>query len=102
MKILKLYILLISFTLFSCGVKVNHNYSLDISKSNEYLNNGNIINLAINNPSNNLLTDLTFSIDDIKIETKHVLNNKLGVNTLRASFKVNNEIFIVQKDISIY
>ena len=102
MKILKLYIIFILFILFSCGIKVNHNYSLDISKSNEYLNNGNIINLAINNPSNNLLTDLTFSIDDIKIETKHVLNNKLGVNTLRASFKVNNEIFIVQKDIIIY
>jgi|TARA_B100000780_G_scaffold159403_1_gene111407 glutamine cyclotransferase len=99
MRIINLFILL---TISSCGVNVNHNYSIDISKTNEYLNNGNIINLVINNPSENALSDLIFSIDSVEISPKYVLNNKLGVNTIKASFKVDDENFIIQKNIIIY
>ena len=99
MRIIKLLIFL---TLFSCGIKVNNNYSLNISKTKDYLNNGSIIGLTINNPSNNILTDLSYSIGNTKIDSKYVLNNKLGVNTIKASFNVNNESFIIQKDIVIY
>ncbi|KRO87681.1 MAG: glutamine cyclotransferase, partial [Cryomorphaceae bacterium BACL29 MAG-121220-bin8] len=64
--------------------------------------NGNIIDLVINNPTNNTLTDLIFSIDNVKISPNYVLNNELGVNTIKASFKVNDENFIIQKNIIIY
>ena len=102
MRVIKLYVLLIIITLISCDVNVSHDYSIHISKTNEYLNNGNIIDLVINNPTNNTLTDLIFSIDNVKISPNYVLNNELGVNTIKASFKVNDENFIIQKNIIIY
>ena len=38
----------------------------------------------------------------MEISPKYVLNNKLGVNTIKASFKVDDENFIIQKNIIIY
>ncbi|MBT7553955.1 MAG: glutaminyl-peptide cyclotransferase, partial [Flavobacteriaceae bacterium] len=102
MRNFKLYTLLISFIFLSCGIKVNHDYSISISKTNQYLNNGDSIDITIDNPSKNTITDLSYSINSNKINSKHVLNNNLGVNTIKASFKVNNENFIIQKDIIIY
>lgn len=102
MRNFKLYTLLISFIFLSCGIKVNHDYSISISKTNQYLNNGDSIDITIGNPSKNIITDLSYSINSNKINSKHVLNNNLGVNTIKASFKVNNENFIIQKDIIIY
>ena len=102
MRNFKLYTLLISFIFLSCGIKVNHDYSISISKTNQYLNNGDSIDITIDNPSKNIITDLSYSINSNNINSKHVLNNNLGVNTIKASFKVNNENFIIQKDIIIY
>ena len=37
MRNFKLYTLLISFIFLSCGIKVNHDYSISISKTNQYI-----------------------------------------------------------------
>ena len=98
MRNFKLYTLLISFIFLSCGIKVNHDYSISISKTNQYLNNGDSIDITIDNPSKNIITDLNYSINSNKINSKHILNNNLGVNTVKASFKVNDENFIISED----
>ena len=98
----KILLFIFSFTIISCGIKVNTTYSLKISKNSDFLKNGDIIDLFINNPKNDKIEDVQFKINDSIITKQYILNNKLGKNKIEASFYVNNQKYTVNKEIIIF
>lgn len=98
----KILLFIFSFTIISCGIKVNTTYSLKISKNSDFLKNGDTIDLFINNPKNDKIEDVQFKINDSTITKQYILNNKLGKNKIEASFYVNNQKYTVNEEIIIF
>ena len=99
---INLLILVLTLTLFSCGTKPNPQYSLEISKSSDFLKNGDNIKLILNNPINEDIKNIQFKINDSSIGSEYILNNKLGINEIQVSFEVNNKTYNLNKDLTIF
>ena len=99
---INLLILVLTLTLFSCGTKPNPQYSLEISKSSDFLKNGDKIKLILNNPINEDIKNIQFKINDSLIGSEYILNNKLGINEIEVSFEVNNKTYNLNKDLTIF
>lgn len=99
---INLLILVLTLTLFSCGTKPNPHYSLEISKSSDFLKNGDKIKLILNNPINEDIKNIKFKINDSLIGSEYILNNKLGINEIEVSFEVNNKTYNLNKDLTIF
>ena len=78
MNFVKILIFTFLFTIISCGTKPNPQYSLKITKSSDFLKNGERINIHINNPKKHKLENIQFKINDSLINSAYTLNNKLG------------------------
>ena len=68
---INLLILVLTLTLFSCGTKPNPQYSLEISKSSDFLKNGDKIKLILNNPINEDIKNIKFKINDSLIAVSY-------------------------------
>ena len=102
MNFVKILIFTFLFTIISCETKVKPGYSLKITKSSDFLKNGEEINLSINNPKKNKLENIQFKINDSLIDSTYTLNNKLGKNQVQVSFSVDNKNFTLTKEIIIF
>ena len=102
MNFVKILIITFSFTMISCGTDPNPQYSLKITKSSDFLKNGQKINLLINNPKKHKLENIQFKINDSLIDNQYTLNNKLGKNKIQASFLVDNKSFTINNEIIIF
>lgn len=97
-----LLLIIFSFSNISCGTKTNPEFKIEITKKSDFLKNGDIIKLRINNPTNYDLKNIQFKINDSLIDSNYVLNNKLGKNNIQATFKFDENIQIVNKEITIF
>ena len=102
MNFVKILIFTFLFTIISCETKVKPGYSLKITKSSDFLKNGEEINLFINNPKKHKLEKIQFKINDSLIDSTYTLNNKLGKNQVQVSFSVDNKNFTLTKEIIIF
>ena len=98
----KLSSLIIFLVLSSCGSTTKEYFNIDIIKTKEYLKNKDQIEFYINNPSNKIITNLEFKINNNLVISPFVLNNKLGKNTLKASFSVGEKKYILNKEFVVY
>ena len=97
-----LLLIIFSFSNISCGTKTNPEFKIEITTKSDFLKNGDIIKLRINNPTNYDLKNIQFKINDSLIDSNYVLNNKLGKNNIQATFKFDENIQIVNKEITIF
>ena len=102
MNFIKILIFTFLFTIISCETNNKPGYSLKITKSSDFLKNGEEINLSINNPKKNKLEKIQFKINDSLIDSTYTLNNKLGKNQIQVSFSVDNKNFTLTKEIIIF
>ena len=96
------FVLLFSLILFSCGSNQKINFNININNNKEFLNNGDIIEFSIPNFSNSEIYDLEFSLDEEVVKTPYKLNNRLGKNILKASFKHDEKDYTISKEFTIY
>jgi len=102
MNFVKILIVAFSFIMISCGTKPNPQYSLKITKSSDFLKNGEKINIHINNPKKHKLEKIQFKINNSLINSTYTLNNKLGTNQIQVSFLADNKNFTLTKEIIIF
>ena len=102
MNFVKILIFTYLFTIISCDTKSNPHYSLKITKSSDFLKNGEKINIHINNPKKNKLEKIQFKINDSIINSTYTLNNKLGKNQIQVSFLADNKNYSLTKEIIIF
>ena len=102
MNFVKILIFTFLFTITSCGTKPNPQYSLKITKSSDFLKNGEKINIHINNPKKHKLEKIQFKINDSIINSTYILNNKLGKNQIQVSFLADNKNYSLTKEIIIF
>ena len=102
MNFVKILIFTFLFTIISCGTKPNPQYSLNITKSSDFLKNGEKINIHINNPKKHKLEKIQFKINDSIINSTYTLNNKLGKNQIQVSFLADNKNYSLTKEIIIF
>ncbi len=102
MKIIRSYSIILFLFIYSCGTNVNSDYSIIISKKSQFSKNGDKISLKIKNPSNKKIENLEFKINNVPIKDEYILNNKLGVNTIYASFTINEKAINLSKDLTIF
>ena len=102
MNFVKILIFIFLFTIISCGTKPNPQYSLNITKSSDFLKNGEKINIHINNPKKHKLEKIQFKINDSIINSTYTLNNKLGKNQIQVSFLADNKNYSLTKEIIIF
>jgi len=92
----------IIFTLLSCGSNPKVDFKLNIISKSDFLKNGDQIEFSVVNVNNEDLSNLEFTIENNIISSPYILNNKLGVNTLNASFYFKEKKYTVKKDFNIY
>jgi glutamine cyclotransferase len=102
MNFVKILIVAFSFIMISCGTKPNPQYSLKITKSSDFLKNGEKIKIHINNPKKQKLENVQFKINDSLINSTYTLNNKLGKNQIQVSFLADNKNYSLTKEIIIF
>ena len=102
MNFVKILIFTFLFTITSCGTKPNPQYSLKITKSSDFLKNGEKINIHINNPKKHKLEKIQFKINDSIINSTYTLNNKLGKNQIQVSFLADNKNYSLTNEIIIF
>ena len=102
MNFVKILIFTFLFTITSCGTKPNPQYSLKITKSSDFLKNGEKINIHINNPKKHKLEKIQFKINDSIINSTYILNNKLGKNQIQVSFLADNKNYSLTNEIIIF
>jgi len=94
--------ILIIFTLLSCGSNPKVDFKLNIISKSDFLKNGDQIEFSVVNVNNEDLSNLEFTIENNIISSPYILNNKLGVNTLNATFYFKEKKYTVKKDFNIY
>mgnify|MGYP001229880864 FL=1 len=102
MNFVKILIFTFLFIITSCGTKPNPQYSLIITKSSDFLKNGEKINIQINNPKKHKLEKIQFKINDSLINSTYTLNDKLGKNQIQVSFLADNKDYTLTKEIIIF
>ena len=96
------FVLLLSLILFSCGSNQKINFNININNTKEFLNNGDIIEFSIPNFSNSEIYDVEFTLNEKVVRTPYKLDNKLGKNILKATFKHDEKDYTISKEFTIY
>ncbi len=102
MIILRSFTIILFLFIYSCGTNDNSDFSIIISKKSQFSKNGDKILLKIKNPSNKKIESLEFRINNIPINEEYVLNNDLGINTIQATFTINEKVIDLSKDLTIF
>ena len=74
-----LLLIIFSFSNISCGTKTTPEFKIEITTKSDFLKNGDIIKLRINNPTNYDLKNIQFKINDSLIDSNYVLNNIITI-----------------------
>ncbi|MFD2552176.1 glutaminyl-peptide cyclotransferase [Bizionia sediminis] len=100
-----LTLIILSLFVVSCGTNINDvkkEISIQTNAKNEAFSLGDTLKLAISNPKNHPLSNVTFRLNDNEVSTLVPLHSiKLGIHTLSASFSLNGETASVSKSITI-
>ena len=82
---------------------VNKLFSIETSAKKGKSSFGKAVTFSIINKKNHEISNLTYFVDDVKIDTPKFTfdSGKLGTKTLKATFNYNNDIVILKKEIEI-
>lgn len=82
---------------------VNKLFSIETNAKKDKYSFGKTVNFSVLNKKNLEITNMSYFIDDVKIESPKFTfdSGKLGTKTLKATFNYNNDIVIIKKEIEI-